>query len=169
MKVLHLILIPSCVFVLTSCRTNPVAKVDPSVLAEDTPFIEASCDKSTAGCAPNEELKPCLDCEKPRELATTPSTQGDCRVDGYVLRNRQSFSSIEGCNRCSCRDGEFSCTRLACEDQPRPKGCRVGPFVLPFGKIIALADGCNSCRCESEAKMSCTAHDCSKLDSNLSK
>ena len=92
----------------------------------------------------------------------TPTTSGDCRFEEFIIRERQSFPALDGCNRCGCREGNLSCTEVGCLDQARPKGCPIGPFVLPFGRIIVLADGCNSCQCESEAALNCTRHECEK-------
>jgi len=169
MKVLYLLLIPSFALAFTACRTNQLDKADASVLSEHSPVEKASCDENVPGCVPNETPAPCPNCPESPELGPSEGTTVDCRIDDFLVRNRQSFPAVDGCNRCSCRDGAFGCTELGCLDQPRPKGCPVGPFVLPFGKIIAMADGCNSCRCESESKMTCTAHDCTKTDSDLSK
>lgn len=48
--------------------------------------------------------------------ATTPDT-GSCIYDGQTYANNSSFNSTDGCNTCTCTDGEVACTLMACEEE----------------------------------------------------
>lgn len=40
---------------------------------------------------------------------------GQCMSDGYAYPNGSSFKSSDGCNTCSCSNGEAVCTEMACD------------------------------------------------------
>lgn len=169
-RVLILLACVSATFV-SGCRASGGLRNEPSHTAEAQ--SEATKAASASESAPSpEDTVPCAGDPQscPPEQGSCPdclvqqpsTTSGDCRFEEFIIRERQSFPALDGCNRCGCRDGILSCTELGCLDQARPKGCPIGPFVLPFGRIIVLADGCNSCQCESEATLNCTRHECEK-------
>lgn len=52
---------------------------------------------------------------------------GQCRIDGQTYPNGSSFKSSDGCNTCSCSDGQAACTDMFCggpgivePDKPAP-------------------------------------------------
>jgi len=47
----------------------------------------------------------------------------------------------DGCNTCSCIDGEWGCTEKACEGQSSDPG------VCQDGEMMPAPDGCNTCTC----------------------
>lgn len=51
---------------------------------------------------------------------TTPPTAIDplpknCTYNNKTYRSGEGFPSTDGCNSCSCNDGEVACTLMACE------------------------------------------------------
>lgn len=48
---------------------------------------------------------------------TQPPMVKDCAYDNKIYKSGASFTSSDGCNSCSCgKDGQISCTAMACED-----------------------------------------------------
>ena len=41
-----------------------------------------------------------------------------CEYNGWAYAHGESFDSTDGCNMCSCNNGEIVCTLMACEKQP---------------------------------------------------
>ena len=39
-----------------------------------------------------------------------------CEYNGWAYAHAETFDSTDGCNVCSCNDGEVVCTQLACEE-----------------------------------------------------
>lgn len=63
----------------------------------------------------------------------------------------------DGCNHCTCRDGELQCTLLGC----LPGQCIVNGKSYPAGTDdIPAPDGCNACTCNEDGTLSCTAKGC---------
>ncbi len=42
------------------------------------------------------------------------TTKQRCEYNGWAYADGESFLSIDGCNTCSCSDGEVLCTEMAC-------------------------------------------------------
>ena len=42
------------------------------------------------------------------------ATKQRCEYNGWAYTDGDSFLSIDGCNTCSCSDGEVFCTEMAC-------------------------------------------------------
>lgn len=40
-----------------------------------------------------------------------------CEYGGWAYSHGESFEATDGCNMCSCNDGEVVCTLMACEQQ----------------------------------------------------
>lgn len=39
-----------------------------------------------------------------------------CEYNGWAYAHNESFDSTDGCNVCSCNNGEVVCTLMACEE-----------------------------------------------------
>jgi hypothetical protein len=39
-----------------------------------------------------------------------------CEYHGWAYAHGETFDAIDGCNVCSCNDGETVCTEMACEE-----------------------------------------------------
>jgi hypothetical protein len=59
----------------------------------------------------------------------------------------------DGCNTCTCSDGEWACTEKACEGQSS------GPVACQDGEMMPAPDGCNTCTCFG-GEWACTAIGC---------
>jgi hypothetical protein len=70
----------------------------------------------------------------------------------------------DGCNTCSCEDGELTaCTEIACE--PPDSSCIVGGIAYPDGASdVPAPDGCNTCSCEDGELTACTEIACGPND-----
>jgi hypothetical protein len=79
---------------------------------------------------------------------------GSCTVDGYRYQDGvRGIPAGDGCNTCSCDDGQAACTVMACNTAGNgsgggPSGCEVdGEPVSNGAADIAAPDGCNTCSC----------------------
>ncbi len=79
-----------------------------------------------------------------------------CEYDGRTFPSGASFPATDGCNRCSCEDGDVSCTLVDCLD-----GCAHGSAFYAVGQSFPASDGCNTCVCEASGRVSCSESDCS--------
>ncbi|MGE0785407.1 MAG: hypothetical protein AB7S26_06955 [Sandaracinaceae bacterium] len=88
---------------------------------------------------------------------------GSCVVDGVTYANGSSAPSPDGCNTCSCIDGEITaCTERACA--PPDGMCEVDGVFYPHGTSgIPAPDGCNTCVCNAGA-LACTEIGCAPPD-----
>lgn len=41
-----------------------------------------------------------------------------CTYEGGTYKSGEGFPAVDGCNSCSCQNGEVNCTLLACSDVP---------------------------------------------------
>jgi len=41
--------------------------------------------------------------------------QRSCKYNGQGYKNGEGFMAIDGCNSCSCKDGQVECTLMGCE------------------------------------------------------
>lgn len=87
-----------------------------------------------------------------------PAPDGSCELGGVIYANGDSMPSRDGCNTCTCIDGEPSmCTEAECPVGP---ACVVDGVSYPDGSSgIPAPDGCNSCTCDGGA-LACTEIAC---------
>ena len=78
-----------------------------------------------------------------------------CAYDGKTYADGATFTSTDGCNACSCGDGEVSCDDAACDD-----GCTYQGTHYREGQSFPAADGCNQCSCEKGGVITCTERGC---------
>lgn len=52
------------------------------------------------------------------------STGNRCEYNGWAYTDGESFSASDGCNTCTCSNGDIVCTEMACVDTPTT--CDVG-------------------------------------------
>lgn len=75
----------------------------------------------------------------------------DCELDGTTYKHGTSFKDSDGCNSCSCQDGELACTQLGC-----PAGsCSYDGHTYAVGEKFSTADG-SVCVCASSDSIDCT-------------
>ena len=73
---------------------------------------------------------------------------GACVDAGPLCANGETKPAGDGCNTCSCLDGQWACTLLGC---PTPE--------CATGQTKPADDGCNTCSC-AEGKWACTMRPC---------
>lgn len=79
----------------------------------------------------------------------------DCVYGGHVIPHGQTVLAVDGCNKCSCFDGQLVCTAMACDE-----GCLYDERRYPTGATFEASDGCNSCMCLYHGKVACTDYQC---------
>jgi hypothetical protein len=82
----------------------------------------------------------CSGSSSPDDGAKEPEPGSECSTDG------ESKPAADGCNTCSCSDGRWACTEMAC----LPEECSEG---------ATTNDGCNTCSC-SGGQWACTERAC---------
>lgn len=75
----------------------------------------------------------------------------DCTVDGVTYADGASFAAPDGCNSCTCDDGEAQCTLLGCITT-----CQHDGDTYAVGESFPAGDGCNLCMCEPSGNVACT-------------
>lgn len=53
---------------------------------------------------------------------STDSQQKTCTYNGISYNDGESFDATDGCNTCTCEDGEVACTLMACENGEETPG-----------------------------------------------
>lgn len=96
---------------------------------------------------------------------------GSCSVGAYRYQDgARGIPAGDGCNTCSCEDGQAACTTMACNvgggntagngSGGGANGCMVdGEPVSNGAADIAAPDGCNTCSCVN-GELVCTAIGC---------
>jgi hypothetical protein len=82
-----------------------------------------------------------------------PKMIGNETEGALDCQNGDTKPSDDGCNTCSCLDGEWACTEKACEGQSS------GPVQCEEGAMMPDPDGCNTCTCINGG-WACTAQLC---------
>jgi hypothetical protein len=77
----------------------------------------------------------------------------DCSLDGEVYADGSIFSN--GCNDCSCQDGDVTCNARDCDD-----GCTQGGRHYSAGEVFLAGDDCNTCTCAPGGSVTCTMKQC---------
>lgn len=86
---------------------------------------------------------------------------GVCQIGDTIYGNGDTgVPAGDGCNTCTCVDGEPAhCTEADCA--PDPGTCELGGFHYPDGTTgIPAPDGCNTCHCD-DGVLGCTEIGCS--------
>ena len=81
----------------------------------------------------------CTSSSTPERLETATQAWHGCS-DGAVR------DAEDGCNTCTCADGHWQCTEIACEAPPTP-----APAACIEGQVKSAGDDCNFCTCENGA------------------
>jgi hypothetical protein len=82
-----------------------------------------------------------------------PKMIGDETQGALNCEDGETKPAEDGCNTCSCADGEWACTEKACEGQSS------APAECNDGDMMPAPDGCNSCSC-FEGNWACTQIGC---------
>jgi hypothetical protein len=70
----------------------------------------------------------------------------------------------DGCNTCTCADGQWACTEMACADSDSMSGGVTGDApACEDGEQMPAGDGCNTCTC-LEGQWACTQIGCDDTD-----
>jgi len=81
-------------------------------------------------------------------------TETTCEYNGKTYHNGDSFNSSDGCNQCSCNNGNVMCTLRACVQT-----CNYQGKTYKEGDSFPAGDGCNTCSC-SGGQALCTLMAC---------
>lgn len=90
---------------------------------------------------------------------------GVCSYSGGTYEHGQDFDDTDGCNTCTCTNGQVSCTTIACEVEPTKADTQNSASCLYEGKEyqhnqgFTASDGCNSCSC-TDGQVACTLLAC---------
>jgi hypothetical protein len=106
----------------------------------------ASCTNNTCGNGGNSNT------------AGTGSGGGSngCMVDGQQFNNGAAdIAAPDGCNTCSCVNGELVCTAIGCTST----SCTYNGTFFEDGDSFEAIDGCNTCTCV-EGEVACTLIGC---------
>ncbi|XP_064614551.1 kielin/chordin-like protein [Liolophura sinensis] len=97
---------------------------------------------------------------------------GVCVYGGKVYQPRDSFDSLDKCNRCACgKHGQIMCTLRSCPigmpdrgnhegDDEDARGCDYDGHWYADGESTLSTDGCNTCTCAAPYGMACTKRAC---------
>ena len=92
--------------------------------------------------------------------AAGAGTGKGCVYEGKSYADGAGFPASDGCNTCSCNDGEVGCTLLGCST-----GCQYGGRSYKVGESFK-AD-CNTCTCAADGSVMCTLVECQNQCSGL--
>lgn len=88
---------------------------------------------------------------------------GTCNYEGKTYKVGNSFPASDGCNSCSCENGNVICTEMACGDsvsiENETQECFYNNKTYREGDSFQAGDGCNSCSCEN-GQVICTLMAC---------
>src|SRR5688572_15378848 len=88
--------------------------------------------------------------------ACEPVPDGPCSVGGVSHESGTTgIAASDGCNTCSCQDGQLECTLIGCDVAT----CSYEGREYSEGASFPSADGCNTCTC-SEGGVACTERGC---------
>lgn len=86
---------------------------------------------------------------------------GACSVGGLTYASGTSgIPAEDGCNTCSCLEGQLACTERGCTLPPG--SCTYLGEVVNPGEQRNAADGCNTCSC-SNGQLVCTDRACTDV------
>jgi len=75
-----------------------------------------------------------------------------CSNGGRDFREGDSWTCADGCNSCTCADGQVTSTFGSCSGPPGPAAtklmCADGEFEHSHGSSWACSDGCGMCGCD---------------------
>lgn len=107
-----------------------------------------------------------------------------CTVGNVTYKSGEGFKGEDGCNSCSCQNGQVMCTAMACDnttiindepmpddiqlpsdndmqDIPMPQTCMYNGRAYKEGDSFSSTDGCNTCGC-SGGQVNCTLRACAQ-------
>ena len=90
--------------------------------------------------------------------ATGGAACGSCVYDGQVYPPGASFPASDGCNKCSCENGQVQCTLVDCVT-----GCEWNGKTYQPGEQFPAGDGCNACMCQEGGTVACTSGYCAPI------
>jgi Pacifastin inhibitor (LCMII) len=72
-----------------------------------------------------------------------PAAPMGCLYEGEQRAAGESFAAKDGCNSCTCDDGEVSCTQRACEPPPAPPTFSCDDVVTFYDQLLEDARVCD--------------------------
>ncbi|MFH2019515.1 MAG: hypothetical protein ABII80_02800 [bacterium] len=93
-----------------------------------------------------------------------------CEYNGNTYKQGEGFEDVDGCNSCSCQNGNVSCTVMACEENYMPDEDPIDPYASDLscyyngvtyqaGEGFQDTDSCNWCSCD-DGEVACTTMAC---------
>jgi hypothetical protein len=134
----------------TTCGTNFKCFINQYGMADCMPN---PC--SSVRCAKNTQ---CVICPQGNAQCVIPT----CNHNGMTYNHGQSFLCTDGCNHCTCYNGQVICTKMACSStggQTTPIKCQYSGKTYNEGDSWRATDGCNTCSCTS-GQVHCTSLPC---------
>jgi hypothetical protein len=128
--------------------------------------VDTYCEEDENGkanCIPiNPDENPCnlMDCGDGKICINNYDGTGKCVIpstcdyNGMTHQHGESFPSDDGCNQCSCYNGQVMCTLMACIST-----CEYEGETYEEGASFPSSDGCNTCSCSS-GRVICTKRAC---------
>ncbi len=84
-----------------------------------------------------------------------------CTEGTKTYADGETFKCADGCNTCSCRNGEISGTLMGCiSDGGGAPVCTYDGKSYAAGATFPSSDGCNSCSCQADGLVACTERAC---------
>lgn len=86
---------------------------------------------------------------------------GVCSYAGLTYEHGKNFKDIDGCNTCTCTNGQVVCTEVACVEPTTStkQSCNYEGKTYAHNQGFAASDGCNTCSC-TDGKVACTLLAC---------
>ncbi len=90
-----------------------------------------------------------------------------CEYFGTTYQSGQSFTALDGCNTCTCEDGETSCTLVDCVD-----GCMYEGTFYPLASSVPAGKGappsyCEECTCDGPDQITCIQVECAVCQASV--
>lgn len=84
--------------------------------------------------------------------------------DGKTYKDGESYTTDDGCQTCTCKDGSFNCkTDSDCLNRPAA-GCTYNGTDYNSGETFSAGDNCNTCTCQ-DGSVNCTSDPCETEES----
>ncbi|XP_051786187.1 kielin/chordin-like protein isoform X2 [Erpetoichthys calabaricus] len=167
-----------CPICRQGCEYEGVAYVNGAIfLSMSNPCMNCSCLDSLVRCSPLQcHTVTCLNpFRKPGQCCPSCPV---CEVDGHIYDHEQTFTTADGCQKCTCMNGKLSCLEIQqcphfCTHDVKPpfgsccrdcSNCDFQGQLIPNGiSFMASGDMCKQCTC-NDGNIVCSRISCPVLD-----